>query len=180
MKRVLILRGSQRKNGNTALMANEFRKGAEESGNKVVDIFLKEKNINDCLGCNGCQRNGGTCVQKDDMEEIYKAMLESDVIVFVSPVYFYTWTSTIKRVIDRTFAVENQLKNKDFYLLSAGAAPEEKFMKTMIDSFKLYVSCFRGENNNAKDILFGYGADENWNNGKEETLQKAYELGIKI
>lgn len=54
------------------------------------------------------------------MAEIYEEMKKADAIVLVSPVYFYSWTSLMKRMIDRTFAVEPLLQNKKFYLLSAG------------------------------------------------------------
>lgn len=70
------------------------------------------------MGCGACQKNSGICIQKDDMSEIYDAMKKADVIVLASPVYFYTWTSLMKRMIDRTFAVEMILKNKKFYLLA--------------------------------------------------------------
>ena len=131
-KQILIVKGSPRKNGNTAAMADSFAKGAYESGNIITEIGLKDKIIGDCMGCGACQKQNGTCVQKDDMTEIYDAMKKADVIVLASPVYFYTWTSLMKRMVDRTFAVEPILTNKKFYLLSAGAAPEEKYMQMTV------------------------------------------------
>ena len=98
-RQVLIIKGSPRRNGNTAAMADAFAKGALENGNAVTEIMLKDKTFGDCLGCGACQRNGGICVQKDDMTEIYDAMKAADVIVLASPVYFYTWTSLMKRMI---------------------------------------------------------------------------------
>ena len=139
-KQILIVKGSPRKNGNTSAVADAFAKGASESGNTVTEVVLKDKTIGDWMGCGACQGNGGICVQKDDMTEIYEAMKSADVIALASPVYFYTWTSLMKRMIDRTFALVPLLENKKFYLLSAGAATEEKYMQTMIDSFRQYVS----------------------------------------
>lgn len=74
MSKVLILMGSPRKNGNTAKPSAEFALGVRDSGADVTEITLKDKNIGDCLGCCTCQNNGGQCVQRDDMQEIYAAM----------------------------------------------------------------------------------------------------------
>lgn len=159
MSNILIIKGSPRKKGNTSTMADAFAKGAKENENMIEEVILKEKMIGDCLGCGACQENGGNCIQKDDMTEIYENMKKADVIVFACPVYFYTWTSLMKRMIDRTFAVESILTNKKFYLLSAGAAPEEKYMQTMINSFRQYISCFRAGGNEEGGILFAYGTN---------------------
>lgn len=83
-KKILILEGSPRKNGNTDLMAQEFAVGATEAGHKVEKIYIKDKTIKGCLGCGACQRNGGSCVQKDDMTEIYEKIAAADAVVFAS------------------------------------------------------------------------------------------------
>lgn len=176
-KQILIIKGSPRKKGNTAALADAFAKGAKENGNAVTEVILKEKTFGDCLGCGVCQGNGGVCVQKDDMTEIYEAMKKADVIVFVSPVYFYSWTSLMKRMIDRTFAVEPFLKDKKFYLLSAGAAPEEQYMQTMIDSFRQYISCFRAGGNEEGGILFAYGTNAPSDVKEMPVLDEAYRMG---
>lgn len=104
MKKVLILSGSPRLHGNSALLSEEFARGAEEAGCEVEKIELQRKKIAGCLGCGACYRNGGACVQKDDMEEVRAKMLEADVIVLASPIYFYTMTAQLKAAIDRTYA----------------------------------------------------------------------------
>lgn len=179
-KQILVVKGSPRKNGNTSAMADAFVKGAIENHNMITEVILKDKNIGDCLGCGACQRNGGTCVQKDDMTEIYDAMKRADIIVLACPVYFYTWTSLMKRMIDRTFAVESVLMNKKFYLLSAGAAPEEKYMQTMIDSFRQYVSCFRAGGNEEGCVMFAYGTNGPSDVKTMPILEKAFQLGKNI
>lgn len=179
-KQILVVKGSPRKNGNTSAMADAFVKGAVENHNTITEIILKEKMIGDCLGCGACQRNGGICVQKDDMTEIYDAMKKADIIVLACPVYFYTWTSLMKRMIDRTFAVESVLMNKKFYLLSAGAAPEEKYMQTMTDSFRKYISCFRAGGNEEGKILFAYGTNESSDVKEMSILEDAFQLGKNV
>ena len=179
-KQVLVIKGSPRKNGNTSAMADAFAKGAKESGNTITEIILKDKTIGDCLGCGACQGNGGNCIQKDDMTEIYDAMKKADVIVLASPVYFYTWTSLMKRMIDRTFAVQSILKDKKFYLLSAGAAPEEKYMQTMIDSFRQYISCFQAGGNEEGGIIFAYNTNGPSDVKTMSVLDDVYKAGMSV
>lgn len=179
-KRILVVKGSPRKNGNTSAMADAFIQGATENQNEITEVILRDKTIGDCLGCGACQKNGCICVQKDDMQEIYDAMKKADIIVLACPVYFYTWTSLMKRMIDRTFAVEPFLTDKRFYLLSAGAAPEEKYMQIMIDSFRQYVSCFRAGGNEEGGVLFAYGTNKPSDVKTMAVLEDAYRLGKSV
>ena len=105
MKNVLIIEGSPRANGNSAVLCDEFARGAEEAGCSVKRIRAARKKVAGCLGCNACLRNGGSCVQKDDMAEIRAEMLAADVIVLASPIYFYSMTAQLKAVIDLSCAV---------------------------------------------------------------------------
>lgn len=75
MKNVLILSGSPRRNGNSDLLCDEFFRGAEDAGNQVEKIFVRDKKIGYCNACYGCRKNG-KCVIKDDMAEI----LEKDAL----------------------------------------------------------------------------------------------------
>lgn len=179
-KKVLVIKGSPRKNGNTSTMADAWIKGAMESRNEVTEVVLKDKKIGDCIGCGVCQGNGGNCVQKDDMTEIYEEMKKADVVVFASPVYFYTWTSLMKRMLDRTFAIDMTLKNTTFYLLSAGAATGEQYMQTMIDSFRQYIGCFQAGNNTEGGILFAYGTNGPADVKEMSVLEEAYQMGKTV
>ena len=68
---ILILQGSPRANGNTAWMAEEYRKAAEASGHKVTLVDVSHKKIAGCMACEYCHGKGnGACVQKDDMQEL--------------------------------------------------------------------------------------------------------------
>lgn len=121
-KQILIIKGSPRKKGNTAALADAFAKGAKESGNAVTEVILKEK----------------------------------------------------------TFAVEPFLKDKKIYLLSAGAAPEEQYMHTMIDSFRQYISCFRAGGNEEGGILFAYGTNAPSDVKEMPVMDEAYQMGKMV
>lgn len=176
-KKVLIIKGSPRAEGNTATMADIFAKGAIENHNTVTEIVLKDKTIIDCCGCAICQQNGGKCVQDDDMNEMYKA----DVIVLACPVYFYTWPSLMKRMIDRTFAIEDSMDKKIFYLLGAAATRKKINVQTMIKCFRQYISCF-GENGSEEGgIIFAYDTRKTDDvKNMHDILNKVYEMGKNV
>lgn len=98
MKKVLILSGSPRKDGNSDLLCSEFMRGAQESGNEVQKIFVRSKKIVPCNACYYCRDHGGKCALNDDMSEILDAMQAADVIVMASPVYFYSIDAQICEV----------------------------------------------------------------------------------
>ena len=118
MKKILILEGSPRKNGNTGILSGQFAKGAEQAGGCVEKIRVAEKKVSGCLGCGACEKNGGACIQKDDMEEIRAKMLAADSIVLASPIYFYSMTAQMKAVIDRTYAFIGSWREKRFIFSS--------------------------------------------------------------
>ena len=178
MKKVLILEGSPRPNGNSCILSNEFARGAEEAGCNVEKIQLSRKKLSGCLGCNACYRNGGTCVQKDDMEEIRAKMLEADVIVLASPIYFYSMTAQMKTLIDRTYAFFNQLAGKTFYFIVTCAATDASFTETMLASLRGFTCCVP----EAKEggVVLGIGAMEAGEVRTSEAMTQAYQMGKNV
>lgn len=123
-KNVLIISSSPRKGGNSDILCDQFAKGALESGHRVEKIRVAEKNIGYCRACYAC-KNSGKCVIDDDMAEVLQKMIDADVIVFASPVYFYSVDAQLKALIDRTVARWLEVKNKEFYYIVT-AADEDK------------------------------------------------------
>ena len=104
-KKIIILNGAARKNGNTSKLAEAFADGARSAGNDVKMFFLDEMDIHSCKGCLRAGKNPKSpCSQKDDMDQIYGAFTGADVVVFASPLYFWTITGTLKTVADRLYA----------------------------------------------------------------------------
>ena len=126
-KRVLIVASSPRIKGNSEILCNEFKRGAEEAGNFVETILLRDKTINNCIGCGLCNANDHTsCFQKDDMEDITQKMIEADLIVLATPVYFYTMNSLMKAFIDRCCAGYTKISDKQFYLIATASDQREE------------------------------------------------------
>lgn len=105
-KKIIVLNGSPRKNGNTSALVKAFRDGAESAGHSVTEFWLGGMKINGCRGCCAGGKNPESpCVQKDDMEQIYPAYKEADVVVLASPLYYWTISGQLKCAFDRLFAV---------------------------------------------------------------------------
>lgn len=176
-KRVLILSGSPRKGGNSDLLCDEFAKGAIEAGNEVEKIRVAEKNVGYCRACYAC-KNGGVCAIKDDMAQILQKMIDADVIVLASPVYFYSIDAQLKAVIDRTVARWTEVKDKEFYYIMTAADNDTEAMQTTLACFRGYADCVEG----AKEmgVIYGVGVYEKGEIKSSPCMQRAYETGKSV
>ena len=104
MKQILVIQGGGRPKGNTAQLVASFVKGVENAGHSVETISLNKTEVKGCLGCNAC-RYGKPCVQKDDFNSLIPKIKEADLIVFASPLYFWTISSKIKAFIERFYCM---------------------------------------------------------------------------
>lgn len=122
--KILVLNGSPRLNGNTIYMVNAFKDGAEAAGHTVTVENVSHMNINGCMGCEYCHtKEKGVCVQKDDMQKLYKEILSADMLVFASPIYYFTLSAQLQSVIHRTYAIDipKNIK-KTALIMSSGSA----------------------------------------------------------
>ena len=176
-KKVLVISASPRKAGNSEMLCDQFILGAKEAGNKTEKIFLRDKEINYCVACEGCRENG-VCVQKDDMAEILVKMIDADVIVMATPVYFYTMDAQMKTLIDRTVARYTEINNKEFYFIVAAADDSKQAMERTVEGFRGFTSCLNGATE--KGIIYGTGA---WNKGDIQgspAMKEAFEMGKAV
>lgn len=176
MKKVLILSGSPRKNGNSDILCNEFAKGAKEVGNDVEIIRVAEKNIGYCRACYACK--SGKCVINDDMAEILQKMIDADVIVLASPVYFYSIDAQLKALIDRTVARWLEVKNKEFYYIVTAADSEKEAANTTLACFHGYADCVEGARE--MGVIYGMGAYEKGEIKDKKAMTEAYEMGKNV
>ena len=177
-KKVLIISSSPRKGGNSETLAAAFAKGAREAGNQVETVSLREKQVGFCKGCLACLKLGH-CVIQDDAVEIAAKMHDADVLVFATPVYYYSVSGQLKTMLDRA----NPLYDTDYaftqaYLLATAAedAPEtfegtEKAVQGWVDCFPrctLAGTVFAGGVNDVGEIA-GHAA-----------LEQAYRMGKEV
>jgi multimeric flavodoxin WrbA len=131
--------GSPR-NGNTEWMLKQLHALAASRGISSDLILLRKHEIKPCNGCLSCEKGGkdrkGICSIKDDMQDIYPRLLEADIIVYGTPVYFEMLSGLLKNFIDRTCPIWPKLEGKSF----AGIAVAEEGIGSAIDNLKTYAS----------------------------------------
>lgn len=104
-KKIVVITGSPRKNGNSFAMTDAFIKSAEEKGHTITRFDAALKKVGGCHACETCFSTGKACTFDDDFNTIAPAILEADAIVFTMPVYWYSIPAQIKGVIDRIFSL---------------------------------------------------------------------------
>lgn len=178
MKNVLIISASPRKGGNSDTLCDRFAEGAEESGHKVEKVFVASKNIGYCRGCGVCNSTH-KCVQKDDMAELLDKMVQADVIVLATPVYFYSMDGQMKTFIDRTVPRYTEIRNKDFYFIMTAADSQKANLERTVEAFRGFTEDCLDYAREA-GIIYGIGA---WNVGEIKSTpayEEAYEMGMSI
>lgn len=177
-KKILILSSSPRKGGNSDTLCDQFMHGAEEAKNDVEKICLSDNVINYCTGCSVCSLHGKPCPQKDDAAEIIKKMLEADVIVMATPVYFYTMSAQMKTFIDRCCGEYTKMNNKEFYFIITAAEDNKHKMMRTVDTFQGFLDCLEAPV--VKGVLFGLGV---WHKGEikdKPAMHEAYNMGYAV
>ncbi len=143
---ITTLLGSARKKGNTATVLGWVEEELITLGHSVERIYLNSKTIGGCLGCGKCKENPEeiACVQKDDAVDIFERMIASDAVLFTSPIYFWGFTSQLKRLIDRSYALVTNyhqpghtslIENKRIGLLVTGADAYENNAEGLFTAF---------------------------------------------
>lgn len=135
---------------------------------------MLDKNISYCRGCRQCFHGGG-CSQNDDMLEISQKMLDADVIVFASPIYFYGVAGQLKTLIDRCCPYYTSMKNKETYLIVSSADDDPSALRRAVESLRGFTVCLEGSEE--KGVIYGVGA---WNMGdilNTPAMEEAYIMG---
>ena len=176
-KKILILSGSPRKQGNSDLLCDEFMRGGLEAGHTVEKIRDQEKTVAYCTACYACKKTG-SCVIKDDMAEIMQKMIDCDVMVLASPVYFYSIDAQLKTVIDRSLCRWTEVKNKEMYYIMTAADGEKESMDTTLACFRGYADCVKGAVE--KGIIYATGVYRVGEIKDTKYMHEAYEMGKNV
>lgn len=178
MSKIVVLVGSVRKNGNTDLLARAFVDGARKN-NDVEVVSVADYRVNPCIGCNTCfARENHECFQKDDMDLIYEKLLEADIIVAASPVYFYGISAQLKAVVDRLHTpLRNEFHVKKLALLLVGAAALPELFDAIKVQYQLILNFFHLED---AGMVLVRGVKDIGDIKGHLALQEAYDLGMSI
>ena len=102
---ILVLNGSPRPMGNTRQMVDAFREGAVSVGHNVEVVDVCKMKIRGCMACEYCHTKGmGVCIQKDDMQDIYKLLENAEMLILASPIYYHGISGQLKCVIDSFYS----------------------------------------------------------------------------
>lgn len=109
--RILVLQGSPNRHGSTALLCDEFERGAREAGHQVERVDVAQANIRPCTGCVTCGYEG-PCVQHDGMDDLRRKILSADMLVLATPLYYYGMTAQLKTVVDRFCSANSSITGR--------------------------------------------------------------------
>lgn len=184
-KNILILTGSPRENGNTAMLANAFTKGAQRKGHKVHIFHTAKKKINPCIACNTCWSKGRPCsFDEDCFDELWPLLEAADILVFCTPLYFYSFSAQLKAAIDKLYPYVSAsvfcprpLKITESILLACAQDKEYQSFSGLIASFKEIGHHLNWKTDSilAVNNVYNQGEIE-----KTDALEKAEQLGSCI
>jgi multimeric flavodoxin WrbA len=187
--RVLGIYGSPRKGGNSDALLDKALAGARSEGAEIKTIYARELKIAGCRECGGCDKTG-ECLVEDAMQEVYPRLVEADIIILATPIFYYAVPAQLKALIDRTQAMwskrlltkpREQWKNHESgkgYLIAVGATKG----KNLFEGVELTARYFF----DAMDMSYEGGLFYRRVEGKDaikerpEALSEAFEFGKKI
>lgn len=191
MKKILVVLGGGRVNGNTSKLVDAFVRGASEVGHEVEKISLNKIEVKGCIGCNAC-RYGKPCIQKDGFNDLVPKIKSSDLIVFASPLLFWTISSKLKAFIERFYCLGQEDENppygryekypiKDAALLMTSADNLFWTYEQAVSYYQFAIINYIGFNDKGMVLAGGCG-DTNGAPQIDKTnhLVKAYEFGKSI
>ena len=176
---ILVITGSPHKKGTSALLAEEFIKGAQEKGHKVFRFDAAFEELHPCIACESCKTGEKKCIYKDGMEKLNPELFDADMVVFVTPLYYFGFSSQIKMVIDRFHANNHKIinTNKKAMLLATSAASNDWTMDGLVTNYKNILRFLGWEN---AGMLLATGCPVRETIEKTDFPKKAYELGKNL
>jgi multimeric flavodoxin WrbA len=181
-KKILILKGSPREKGNSAVLADQVCAGAEGAGVEVESVYLHGLDIQPCDGCFFCE-DSGICVIEDDMQALYPKLRGADALVIASPVYWFTYSAQVKLCVDRWLALEtrdgNELRGKQVgIVLTYGDT--DIFTSGGINAIHAFQSLFGYIGAEIVGYVYGTGNKPGEVKDQPELLERAFKLGRQL
>ena len=130
--KIVVLKGSPRKSGNSNWLADQFIQGATEAGHEVTVFDCTKHKVGGCLACNACAMNG-PCVQRDDFATLREELLAADAIVLATPIYYFGMSAQLKTVIDRFYSINAVIGGRKSVFIATMGNPDIR----VVDSAKM-------------------------------------------
>ena len=176
--KIVVLEGSPNKHGSSNLLADAFIRGAQEAGHTVRVIDAAHSDIHPCTGCIHCGYEG-PCVQKDDVEQFRREILDADMMVFVTPLYYYGMSAQLKTMVDRFCAFNSSLQAKHLKsALLAAAWNSDSWTFAALEAH--YQTLVRYLNLQDMGMVLGTGCGTPAMTARSPFPQAAYRLGRQL
>lgn len=178
MKKIIVVTSSPRKYGNSETLAQKFAEGAAAVGNDVQFVAVRDIGLKFCTGCLYCNTHD-KCALNDGMNGLYESFQNADVIVFATPVYYYSVCGQLKTLIDRLnplYVRDN--KFRDVYLLATAADDNENAMDGAVKVIQGWIDCFDGVK--LQGVIRGVGVTEKGEINNTAFPAQAYEMGKNV
>ena len=175
---ILVLEGSPNRHGSSNLLAEHFIRGAQEAGHHTQLIDAAHANLHPCTGCVRCGYEG-PCAQKDDMELFRAQILSADMLVFVTPLYYFGMSAQLKILVDRFCAINSSITRKHMHsaLLSAAWNTDDWIFASLEDHYKTLV---RYLNLQDRGMVLGRGCGTVDMTRRSVYPDQAYQLGRSL
>lgn len=174
---IVVLESSPHKNGASNTLADYFIKGAEEVGHTVQALDVAHMDIKPCMGCYVGKNEGRCIARKDDMYQVEQALAKTDMVVYVTPVYFYDMSAQLKLVIDRLHCFYGNLSGKKSLLLATAWRQDNEVMSYLRSLYNGMAEYLRYENLGAV-MARGCGSPETIHGSRY--AEEAYQLGKSL
>jgi multimeric flavodoxin WrbA len=177
MRNILVVIGAGNPNGNTNRLSAAFIRGAKEAGHSVKKVVL-DRNIQGCIGCGACQRNGHRCALNDGMQQLYPLFEQADTVVLTSPLYFWSISGRLKSFIDRLYAIStnDEYPKKETVLLMTAGSEEFYAFHQAVSFYRFYTSALEWKDQGMV-LAGGCEGEIQHKTIPEKYLKEAYELG---
>ncbi len=182
-KNILIIKGSPRERGNSAVLANQVAAGAQAAGGEVESVYLHGLDIRACDGCDLCAPAGASCAIEDGMQPLYPKIAAADAIVLASPVYWFTFSAQMKLFIDRCYAFQSSrwqgLGHKKFGLVLT-YGDTDLYTSGAINAIHTFETLCRFLRSEIVDMVYGTMLNVGEAEKRTELMEQAYKLGQKL
>ena len=184
ISKILVVQGSSRKKGNSIALAEQIAKGAESVGAVAERIYLHDKNISPCQACYACQRpDSSGCAIDDEMQPIYKKLIDADCWIIASPVYWFTMSAQTKLFMDRCFAL--QAYKKDAFAgkriaIAMSYGDTDTFNSGCVNALRTFQDAFGYVGANLVGMVYGSAEKPGEIKTNQSLMDQAEALGKKL
>lgn len=183
-KKVLVLLGSPRRKGNSAILAEKIAEGAKSKGASIQTVFLHGLNIAPCKACYACQKpKSRGCAIDDDMQAIYRSMREADAWVLASPVYWFTLSAQMKLWMDRCLAFPAYGKDpfeRKRIVIAMVYGGEDAFDSGCVNALRTFQDAYSYVGAKIMGMVYGSAMEPGEIKSNKVLLREAKELGKRL